>query len=207
MKNEEGYSSTNANKYSCREPFVVKKLEVFFRTIVAVLSDLKSNAVLSLGCGEGLELRYLHDMGWSGAARYYGLDLSRGAIRESRNVLDGIPFNAVCGDVGSLPLRLDRFDLIICLELLEHVQNPSYVLEEVFSRYRGHCVFSVPNEPLYRLTRMLRFRQNIRHFGNHPEHVNHWSASGFTRLLEKHATILRVEKPFPWTVVLCKGRE
>jgi ubiquinone/menaquinone biosynthesis C-methylase UbiE len=207
MNEKSNYSSTNVNKYNCRHPFVVKRLDTFFQSVTEMMSGLNTGAMLSLGCGEGIDLRRIHDLSSQHADNYYGLDFSLNALRMSLNILDEIPFEPVCGDVSNLPLRLCSFDLIICLELLEHLQEPRKLLEEISRQFVGQCIFSVPNEPFYRLARMFLFRQNIRAFGNHPEHINHWSAGAFKHLLSKYFTVKRVDTPFPWTVVLCQSRK
>jgi len=200
-----GYSSSNVSKYRYTHPFVRERLEGFFRTVSILMSRLDSKNILSLGCGEGLDLRRIYDGSPNRADGYWGLDLNVDALRMSVTVLGDVPFRAICGDVANLPVKLQKFDLILCLELLEHLLNPRGVIEQISRQYIGYCIFSVPNEPLYRLTRMLLFRQNIRYFGNHPEHMNHWSAAAFQRLLAKYFRIDKVEKSFPWTVVLCKA--
>ena len=101
-----------------------------------------------------------------------------------------------------LPLDLGRFELILCLEVLEHLRWPERVLLDISNRFKGACIFSVPNEPLYRLTRMLLLHRDLRHFGNHPEHLQNWSSRDISRLLNRYFTIDRVIRPFPWTVVL-----
>lgn len=199
------YSSTNVNKYNCRHPFVRKRLDDFFKVIVGMMSALESKNVLSLGCGEGLDLRRIHELSPVRFKRYWGLDLKVDALRMGLTVSGDVPFRAVCGDISNLPIKLEMFDLILGLEILEHIRDPREVLEQISHRYIGYCILSVPNEPLYRLTRMLMFRQNIRHFGNHPEHINHWSSSSFQRMLAGYFRIIKVEKPFPWTVILCKS--
>jgi 2-polyprenyl-3-methyl-5-hydroxy-6-metoxy-1,4-benzoquinol methylase len=209
LKEAMKYSSSNVNKYACKHPFVMKRLDRFFRDITAMMSGLNTRSVLSLGCGEGLDLKRIYDESSLRAHTYVGLDCNLDALRMSLTVLDGMPYTAVCGDVAdlaNLPIKLRNFDLILCLELLEHLPNPRELLEEISRQYAGYCIFSVPNEPLYRLTRMLLFRQTIRNFGNHPDHLNHWSAGSFCKLLESYFKVDRVEKPFPWTVVLCQTR-
>ena len=205
IKGTVSYSSTNVNKYTCRHPFVTERLDKFFRAVTILMSRLDSRNVLNLGCGEGLDLRRIYDASPIRVNEYWGLDLSLDALRMSMAVLAGMPFRAICGDVANLPVRLHKFDLILCLELLEHLPDPRGIVEQISRQYAGYCIFSVPNEPLYRLTRMLLFRQNIRDFGNHPEHINHWSAASFRRLLANYFRVDKVEKSFPWTVVLCKA--
>jgi len=198
------YSGDNINKYMCRHPFVEKRLKRFFQAVAGMMARLESKRVLSLGCGECLDLRRLCDISSFEVDRFYGLDMNADALRMSVSVMDGIPFTPIHGDVMHMTLQLSQFDLILCLELLEHLPNPRGLLEKISRDYTGHCILSVPNEPLFRLARMILFQKNIRDFGNHPDHINHWSSYSFQRLLKEYFTIDRVEKPFPWTVVLCR---
>lgn len=197
----------NAGKYNCRHPYVVKRLNRFFKTVTGLLARVDSQSVLSLGCGEGMDLQRINGLSPQSLKRCLGLDVNLGALQVSRKILEGAPYEAVCGDVGSLPLRLERFDTILGLEVLEHLKRPELILEELAVRFRGHCLFSVPNEPWYRLTRMVLFGQNIASLGNHPDHINRWSSKGFERLMRKYFTVMKVEKPFPWVLVLCKTRK
>jgi len=126
-------------------------------------------------------------------------------LRVSLNILSDRPYRAICGDLTNLPVKLQKFDLLLCLEVLEHLPKPVKILEQISQEYVGHCIFSVPNEPVYRLTRMILFRQDVRRFGNHPDHVNHWSSGSFQRLAAKYFRVERVVRPYPWTVVLCRA--
>lgn len=205
MTEKTSYASTNINKYNCRHPFVTKRLDTFFKGVTDLMSGLNNKTILSLGCGEGIDLRRIYDLSPHRADSYCGLDFNLNALRMSLSILDGISFKPICGDVSSIPIRLRNFDLIICLELLEHLRDPTRILEEISRQFVGQCIFSVPNEPLYRLTRMLLFRQNVREFGNHPEHINHWSAGAFRRFLKRYFIVKRVVTPFPWIVALCQS--
>ncbi len=50
------------------------------------------------------------------------------------------------------------------------------------------------------------YKRNIRRLGDHPEHLNHWSKNGITRLISKYFTIEQVVAPFPWTIVLGRSK-
>jgi 2-polyprenyl-3-methyl-5-hydroxy-6-metoxy-1,4-benzoquinol methylase len=125
----------------------------------------------------------------------------------AKKVLNNLQLDVIKGDIYYLPFTLNRFDLILCLEVLEHLTFPEKVMEEVSIHFNGYCIFSVPNEPLFRLTRLLLFKQNIRKLGNHPEHINHWSRNKFSRLIRKYFIIDQIVTPFPWTIVLCHKKE
>ncbi|MFQ6101260.1 MAG: class I SAM-dependent methyltransferase [Anaerolineae bacterium] len=201
------YQTTNLSKYQCDHPFVIERVGDFFDSLIELVALVEPSYVLDIGCGEGFDIKNVCERGEISLAHCCGLDMNLRALKMAQELLIAFPFDAIQGDIHHLPLKLDRFDIILCLEVLEHLECPEGVLREISRHYSGYCVFSVPNEPLYRLTRLLLFGRNIRQLGDHPEHVNHWSRSGFVRLIGKHFVIDRVVTPFPWTIVLCRRRE
>jgi len=209
MINPTEHNSSNLNKYQCQQPFAVKRIDAFTSKVMQMVSHTRHSRILNLGCGEGYDIKNLFEKRQIEFNLCCGLDLNIKALKYSRKIVSAFRLDVVNGDVHHLPFKLNGFDLILCLEVLEHLMNPESVLEKISRSFKGACLFSTPYEPLYRLTRMLLLRKNIRNFGNHPEHVNHWSARGFRRLLEKYFEVEAVEKSFPWTIALCRvgGKE
>lgn len=201
----EDSTTTNYQKYQVDHPFVVKRIERFFDDLVRLIALSGPLRVLDLGCGEGFDLKNICERS-AGSFYCCGLDLNSKALRVAQRLLRAFRFDAVEGDIHNLPFKLDGFDAILCLEVLEHLEHPEAVVREISRHYNGYCIFSVPNEPLYRLTRMLLFRKNVRQLGNHPEHVNHWSKRSFARLVGRYFAIDQIATPFPWTIVLCHSR-
>ena len=39
---------------------------------------------------------------------------------------------------------------------------------------------------------------------NDPEHIQHWTAGRFQRLLSDYFSVERVVYPFPWVLALCR---
>jgi hypothetical protein len=62
-------------------------------------------------------------------------------------------------------------------------------------------LLTVPNEPHFTIQRFLRGK-NMRKWGDHPEHINHWSTKKFRTFVSQHLRIWDVKKPLPWTMVL-----
>jgi len=197
------HSSSNLNKYQCMHPIAVNRIAAFSRELVGMMTLVKHSRILSLGCGEGFDMKNLLETGQLAIEYSCGLDLSHSSLKFSRQIISHFPFDVVNGDIQHLPLKLRRFDVILCLEVLEHLAFPEMVLKAISDSFNGFCLFSVPNEPLYRLTRMILLRKNIREWGNHPEHCHNWSKPAFSRLIEKYFVVDQVATPFPWTVILC----
>ena len=94
----------------------------------------------------------------------------------------------------------DAFDLVLGIEMLEHVPNPRRALEEFARVARGSAVFSVPREPIWRVLNMARGKY-WSDLGNTPGHIQHWSSGSFAKLIGSYFAVDTVRRPLPWTVV------
>jgi len=207
MSNTKSYPTTNFNKYHCQHQFAINRIGNFLDNLTQLITLIKPSYIFNIGCGEGLDIKNIYEKGEINIEYCCGLDLNFDALKIARQMSTNVKFDAIKGDIYYLPSKLNRFDLILCLEVLEHLTFPGKALKEISHHFNGYCIFSVPNEPLYRLTRLLLFKQNIRQLGNHPEHLNHWSKNKFSRLLRKYFIIDQLVTPFPWTIVLCHKKE
>lgn len=93
--------------------------------------------VLDVGCGTGLMLRRLAD------CRPIGLDFSPLSMQFCRR--RGVE-RLLQGDVVHLPFRDDSLDLILALDLLEHVERDDLLVDQ-FQRVLkpgGHAMITVP---------------------------------------------------------------
>ena len=91
-----------------------------------------------------------------------------------------------CESVYELPFDDDSFDLVLCLEVLEHLDDPAAALAELSRVSAGDDRRLGPARALVRAGSLLRGKY-VRDLGNHPEHVNHWNAAGLRALLEPRA--------------------
>ena len=95
----------------------------------------------------------------------------------------------------------DRADLVVCCEVLEHVERPADALAALRGLGARDYILSVPCEPLWRVLNMARGKY-LGALGNTPGHLNHWSRRGFVAFLARGG--FRVERclqPLPWTMV------
>jgi SAM-dependent methyltransferase len=94
--------------------------------------------LLDLGCGPGNMLDLLAQEG-----SVYGSDFSADALRFCRSRQHLRVFRA---DFHRLPLRPASFDLVTCIDVIEHLSDDRRALAELYAAVRpgGHLVVSVP---------------------------------------------------------------
>jgi SAM-dependent methyltransferase len=103
--------------------------------------------VLDAGCGIGYGAAILNEAG----ARVVGVDASAEAIARARAGYPGPDY--LVGDVLSLPFADASFDVITCLEVIEHVDDPQRLVRELARMLRrgGALFLSTPNARMERL--------------------------------------------------------
>ena len=194
-------ASTNEAKYESGNPVLRALIARFQRRVVALLERHTFETVLDAGCGEGYLSRVLLD-------RFPGIDLSgfdlspAAADAAARRCPEGT-FRA--GNLDDLAGFAGRFDLIVCSEVLEHLADPGPALRLLAARAAGHVLLTVPWEPWFRLANLARGKY-LATLGNHPEHVQAWSAGAFVRRVEPYFETVHVETCFPWTIYLGRPR-
>jgi ubiquinone/menaquinone biosynthesis C-methylase UbiE len=109
------------------------------------------------------------------------------------------------GDATRLPFADESIDLVVGLEVLEHIPDPAPALREIARVCAAAVVFSVPREPIWRIGNMARGRY-LRDLGNTPGHVNHWSARAFEQFVGAQFDVRASARPLPWTMIRATPR-
>jgi 2-polyprenyl-3-methyl-5-hydroxy-6-metoxy-1,4-benzoquinol methylase len=210
---ENGVVTGNAyDKYASRNPIVRAMMRGFDAALMEFVSMTQPRSIHEIGCGEGywvlkLNQSFIGTGEDSWLAR--GCDFSRQIIEIARQnaVEQSQPselFNVK--SIYDLEPGKDSADMIICCEVLEHLEAPGKALRILASITDCHAVLSVPCEPLWRVLNMARGKY-LAQLGNTPGHIQHWSKGGFVRLVEKYFDIVRVKSPLPWTMVLGRSKK
>lgn len=168
----------------------------FHSTIRSMLQELEFDTLLDAGSGEGVVLAELLQ---AFRCQAFGLDIDLARLVEARNAQLSVPLT--CGNLHALPLGQRSFDVVICLEVLEHVGDPGRALAELHRVTGKYLLVSVPNEPWWRIGNIMRGKY-LRDWGNTPEHINHWTKHGFRRFLSPYFELVEVRNPVLWTFAL-----
>ena len=189
----------NWQKYQSKNPLQRLLINRFLDTVVDVTTSLAFTTVLDAGSGEGFVSQRL--LCANPRIQVTGVDTDKEALKRGRKVHPDITFES--GNVTALPFEDNRFDLVICNEVLEHLERPEQAMAELGRVSRHYCLISVPHEPFFRLMNLMRGK-SIRRFGNDADHRHLWSARQFQRSLAGHFSLLESRYPLPWQVYLAE---
>jgi len=191
------------DKYSTPNPIERRLVDGFLAELDELVERTGARDAHEVGCGEGeLTMRLARD-----GLRMRGTDAFGEVIAEARERARAealeIDYEAV--PVEELDPDRNAAELIVCCEVLEHLDDPARALEVLASLARPWLIASVPREPVWRVLNMARFKY-WGDLGNTPGHLGHWSKRGFLELLEPAFEVVEVASPLPWTMALCRVR-
>jgi 2-polyprenyl-3-methyl-5-hydroxy-6-metoxy-1,4-benzoquinol methylase len=201
---EDGIVAGNVyDKYGTRNPVARRLMQGFLAAAESLVAESGAREIHEIGCGEGLLALALARDG----RRVRGSDRSRQVIEIARENARqrGAQVEFSVTEVEALAPPGDSAELIVCCEVLEHLEDPIGGLARLASLAAPHLLVSVPREPLWRILNLARGKY-LADLGNTPGHLQHWSKRGFLALLEARVDVVAVRSPLPWTMALCRAR-
>ena len=186
------------DKYGSTNPIEQRMMRGFFTALDTMLDagEAPPTRILEIGVGEGVVTQRVIDRFPS--ASVIGLDLPDADLAEH---WAAGRLTCLFGDATTLPFPDDAFDLVLAIEVFEHLPDPGGALGELGRVCAGALIASVPFEPIWRAGNMARGRY-LRDLGNTPGHINHWTNRGFAKLVGRRFRIVRTANPMPWTMLL-----
>lgn len=195
-------TTTNYEKHSTSNPVSRFVLDNFLRTVIKTIQPLKPLSILDVGCGEGFTLDRLQKENIGKTLE--GIDYVDEAIQIGRKVHPKLVLKK--GNVYDLQYKSNTFDIILCTEVLEHLDDPKKALKELLRVSKKYVLLTVPNEPWFTFMRIARGK-NLLQFGAHPEHIQWWTADAFEKFVRReHVNIVSKKLPFPWTMILLEKK-
>ena len=106
-----------------------------------LLKDIKSKTILDIGCGEGSLLKMLQDKN----NKVFGIEASETGQLACRE--KGIDCISLDISREKFPYPDNSFDIVLCLEVMEHLENPYHCLGEIkrVLKEEGLFITSIPN--------------------------------------------------------------
>jgi SAM-dependent methyltransferase len=190
------------DKYSTRHPIERRLVSGFLAQLEMLVERTGAREAHEVGCGEGeLALRLA-----ARGLRVRGSDAFAEVIGEARRraAAAGAEIDYETKPVQELDPESDGAELVLCCEVLEHLDDPEGALETLAALASPWLIVSVPREPLWRALNLARIKY-VRDLGNTPGHLSHWSRGGLLRFLGTRVEVVEVRSPLPWTMALCRA--
>jgi len=114
-----------------------------YQKVISLLKEKKSGLLLDVGCGKGI-LEYCFKSSCN--FDIYGFDISNKNIEVAKKVTNN-PNYIVTNGNKKFSYDDDVFDVVVCIGLLEHIENPHNVIKEMLRVMKkdGIGIINTPN--------------------------------------------------------------
>lgn len=188
------------DKYTSSNPIERRMMEGFFRAFDRLLATAAPERILEVGAGEGLVATRVLEQRPGCSVTVLDLPDPELAANWAELSLPGVQ-----GSVTALPFPDGAVDLVLAIEVMEHLPDPEGAVREIARVTRRDVIISVPLEPLWRAGNMARGRY-LRDLGNTPGHIQHWGRRGIASLVGRHLDVVSISTPLPWTMIHARRR-
>jgi SAM-dependent methyltransferase len=191
------------DKYGSRNPVVRRLMNGFEVSLQTLVKKTESREIHEVGCGEGYWTSRWLEEGYK--AR--GSDFSTHAIELARTnaALRAVRPEFKVASIYDLATPQDSAELVVCCEVLEHLEYPERALQVLKSLVERYLIVSVPCEPIWRILNLAR-GSYCAALGNTPGHLQHWSKKAFIALVSQQFEIVETLSPLPWSMILARPK-
>ena len=152
-----------------RLKFIRDSVDAHFGGDPRAIRPLAGKSALDIGCGAGLVCEPLARLG----AQVTGVDASAEnvSVAATHAEMTGLDIRYMAGEVASLDIG--QFDLVTCLEVIEHVADKRAFLADVAARLApgGLLVMSTPNRTMQSRLLLVGAAEAV---GYVPKGTHHW---------------------------------
>lgn len=199
--------SGNEKKYESKNFLKQILIKNFLKQVELLVEYSRIETILDAGCGEGFVVSFLKENMQKGVldrTSINGFDSSKKAVEKAKAVFGEM--NVFVGDVYDISQEDDSFELILLLEILEHLEDPEKALKEIKRVTSEYVIISVPWEPFFSFSNLL-FGKNVSRLGRDEEHINFWSVKEISNIVSRYFIIEKVAIHFPWTMILARKKQ
>lgn len=138
------------------------------KIIEKLLSEIKPESLVDLGCGDGGMIEVIGKK-----TTYTGIDISPTQLANAKKHIkknESKKIKFICADILDSGLKDNSFDVALLCDVVEHVLSPKTLLQEAqrITKKGGYIILSIPNEMLWELSRLALLRFPLRS----PDHIN-----------------------------------
>jgi ubiquinone/menaquinone biosynthesis C-methylase UbiE len=152
--NEEMVQKYDPESYHLHSGLAIRLIETLrVDAIKAAIQSQPHDRILEVGVGAGNVLEKIEQ------GRLTGIDISETVLAKAKRRLKNCQAELIKGNAQALPFSDGVFNKVICTEVLEHVEDPRKVIEEMrrIAETGAVIVVSIPNEGLINRLKKLLF--------------------------------------------------
>lgn len=144
----------------------------YCKRLLSEMSKLivEKGKMLDVGCGEGRFLKIAHDNGW----QVYGQEISDEVVNSIQTKYN---LNVRAGKLKDLNFPDNYFNIVIMLNVIEHLTDPSEYLREIYRIMKKDAVVYISAPNIILLNKYIEL--------DIPEHIYYFSVKSIQKMLEK----------------------
>lgn len=179
-------------------------LDRFYGCVGDLLAPVvaEGGTILEVGCGAGYSTERLASF-ITPSSTLMGCDIGNSLVQKAAVRNPRVRFSQQ--SIYELAFPDKAIDVVVALEVLEHLQDPRRALVELARIARRAVIISTPREPLWRILNMMRGKY-LMDLGNTPGHIQHWSTAGLIKTIGEQFMISATRRSLPWTLVRATPR-
>jgi len=134
-----------------------KRLKIVFDELLGEV-DLKGKEFLEIGCGLG----YFSLEAQKRGAKVTAIDVGANLVKITKQKVKKGKF--IVASASNLPFKNSSFDIVLCTEVIEHVENQEKAFREMFRvlKKEGYLAITTPNKlfkPFFDLLSLIKIRE------------------------------------------------
>lgn len=180
-----------------RLAFIRQAIDAHWPGVGAAMKPLAGRSALDIGCGAGLVCEPLARLG----AAVTGVDAAAENVSAAAAHAEGVGLDIryMAGEVGALDIG--TFDLVTCVEVIEHVADKPAFLRDVAARLApdGLLVMSTPNRTAASRVLLVGAAEAV---GYVPKGTHHWedfiTPEEFEALLAEAGLVVTARQGIAW---------
>ena len=180
MDNKQSIAAKRYSNETWLPPWTIREHQARYRFAAGYVSG---KVVVDCACGSGESSSIFSK---SGAKRVVGIDVDAEAVERAKSKYQGAGLDFCLGNGREIPLEDSTFDIFVCLETIEHVNEDAGFLAEAWRVLRpgGILICSTPNRDVTNPGASLNDAP-WNHF-----HVREYNEADFERLLKARFEIV-----------------
>jgi SAM-dependent methyltransferase len=159
-ENKNALTNSNWSTMINNSPAPKHRRRIIRNIICDVLKKENIYSIADVGCGNGALLNCLYKKTYLEKIVWCGYDISDTIINENKkhnNIINWKILNIENENIDT------EYDIIICSEVLEHLNNWEQTLIKLIERAKKYCIISVPSGKIFYIDKLVGHKNHFNH--------------------------------------------